>query len=40
MEFKKLELSGFKSFFDKTNFFIEVVLLELLGQTVVVNLIL
>ena len=23
MEFKKLELSGFKSFFDKTNFFIE-----------------
>ena len=23
MQFKKLELSGFKSFFDKTNFFIE-----------------
>ena len=23
MKFKKLEMSGFKSFFDRTNFFIE-----------------
>ena len=31
MEFKKLELSGFKSFFDKTNFFIESGLTGIVG---------
>ena len=31
MEFKKLELSGFKSFFDRTNFFIESGLTGIVG---------
>ena len=31
MQFKKLELSGFKSFFDKTNFYIEEGLTGIVG---------
>ena len=39
MEFKKIQLNGFKSFSEKTDFIIEMALQELLDQTDVVNLI-
>jgi chromosome segregation protein len=37
MEFKKIQLNGFKSFADKTNFLIEDGLTELLDPMVVEN---
>ena len=40
MEFKKIQLNGFKSFADKTNFLIEDGLTGIVGPTVVENQIL
>ena len=38
MEFKKIQLNGFKSFAEKTNFLIEDGLTGIVGLTVVENL--